>query len=95
MKKNKYTAYSEPGAIIDFHRLGVLTEADVVQSLDAFLTKYSGRLLIITGKGLHSMNGPKVKAWVVKLLKNHPRVDRFRDARRDRGGEGAIEVWTI
>ncbi len=93
---NKYEHLAGPEACLDFHDLGVLLPVNIEARLEAFLQKASRqgkrKLLVITGRGLHSRNGPVVKPTVEKLLGRNPLVHRYKEARRDRGGEGAYEV---
>ena len=93
---NKYAHLSGPQAELDFHNQGTLTPNQIEQQLNSFLEesqqKGLKKLLIITGKGLHSENGAVVRPIIQNLLSNHPLVKTALTARRDRGGEGAIEV---
>jgi DNA-nicking Smr family endonuclease len=96
-KKNKYDNLSKPQAEFDFHGLGVLTPNDIKDLADEFLSKAKSRnlskVLFITGKGIHSKKGaPVVKPTLKKYLETLPFVSRVYEARRDRGGEGALEV---
>jgi DNA-nicking Smr family endonuclease len=96
-KNNKYDNLSRPQAEFDFHDLGVLMPKDIQKLADQFLDKCKSRglskVLFITGKGLHSKNGaPVVKPTLKKYLSTLNFVDRVYEARRDRGGEGALEV---
>jgi DNA-nicking Smr family endonuclease len=96
-KVNKYADMNAPQAEIDFHGMGVLYPEDIEKKCDEFITKSQKkglkRVLVITGKGLHSSEGgPVVKPTVVQFLKRDGRVFRFTEARRDRGGSGAFEV---
>ena len=50
------------------------------------------RVLIITGKGLHSKEGPVIGPLLKWYLHKIPAVMSVETARRDRGGEGALEV---
>ena len=88
---------SAPKAKLDFHNLGPLQETEIVNKISDFIleceSKQIDRLLIITGKGSHSKNGQSVvKPLVERTLRKCKEVDFFGNARRDRGGDGAIEV---
>lgn len=96
-KVNKYENAGAPEAEIDFHGKGILYPEDIELLCDDFIEKSAKKglkkVLIITGKGLHSSEGgPVVKPTVVQFLKRDGRVFRFTEARRDRGGSGAFEV---
>lgn len=96
-KHNKYAGMTEPQATLDFHGYGVLNAADVKQMLDDFLEESASkglkRLLVVTGKGLHSAGGEaKVKQWAQAHLRHHALVKQCRQSRRDRGGSGALEL---
>jgi DNA-nicking Smr family endonuclease len=96
MKNNKYAHLSEPQAKLDFHGLGTLTPHEIYQMLEGFLEESANngleRVLVITGKGLHSKNGAIVKPTVQNCLAESPYVQSVTQARRDRGGSGAFEV---
>jgi len=96
-RKEKYEQMSAPKAQLDFHDFGPMQEAEIVNKVRDFISECASgqidRLLIITGKGYHSKNGQSVvKPLVERTLRKCEEVDFFADARRDRGGEGAIEV---
>ena len=96
-KINKYEDAGSPEAQIDFHGHGVLYPEDIEKMcsefLDKSIKKKMKKILVITGKGLHSSEGgPVVKPVIVSFLKRDGRVFRFTEARRDRGGSGAFEV---
>lgn len=96
-KVNKYADKTEPQAILDYHDYGILTESEIIKILNDFILnsqkKFMNKLLIITGKGLHSQdNVPIIKPLVQKQLQSHPDVKSFSPARIDRGGTGAFEV---
>lgn len=55
---------------------------------DCWRTKVR-RALIIHGKGKHSPKGAVLKPMVQELLKNHPLVAVFGEARKNEGGPGA------
>ena len=94
---NKYAHLADPQAELDFHGQGILTPAQIRTMLDDFIAKSRSaghsKLLIITGKGMHSRGGQAVVRPTVQAhLATHPAVTSFTKARRDRGGEGAFEV---
>ncbi len=96
-KVNKYDNLSQPEAVFDFHDRGVLLESDMKKLTDEFLEECIDRglkkILIITGKGLHSRKGmPIIKPFLRKYLMSLPFVVRVYEGRRDRGGSGTLEV---
>jgi DNA-nicking Smr family endonuclease len=96
-KVNKYDNLSKPQAEFDFHNRGSLTPNEIKKLADEFLEECRNRrltkVLFITGKGLHSKNGmPIIKPFLNKYLKSLPFVFRVYEGRRDRGGEGTLEV---
>ena len=99
-KNNKYAHLSEPESKLDFHTLGILLQEEVKKIADEYIQKSKQnnikRLLFITGKGLHSKDGEaKIKPWLCSYLQKHTDVKKVAEARRDRGGEGALEVTLI
>lgn len=80
-------------AELDLHMLTrVQAEPELYEFLDRshFLGFYKVR--IITGKGLNSENRQSVlKPFVQEILKKEKL--RFRDAKINEGGAGAIDVW--
>jgi DNA-nicking Smr family endonuclease len=96
-KMNKYDNLSKAQEEFDFHGRGVLTPNDMKKLADEFLDECRRRklnkVLFITGKGLHSRNGmPVIKPFIKKYLQGLPYVSRVYEGRRDRGGEGTLEV---
>lgn len=93
---NKYAHLAEPKATLDFHNHGVLTEYEICSLAQQFvenaLSKGFTKILIITGKGLHSKEGPVIEPLLREFLPTIPGVRSVLTARRDRGGEGALEV---
>lgn len=72
-KKNKYAQFVEPRIEWDFHDLGNNITAQTIMSrtLRAITdAKHQGlvTIRIITGKGIHSKNGPIIKPIVLKYL---------------------------
>jgi len=97
---NKYKHLTAPQAQLDFHDKGHLTEKDIIQITNDFIktSVQNGfdRVLIITGKGIHSRNGQAiVKPLVQKYLERHANVASVFKGRRDRGGSGALEIKLI
>ncbi|PIQ79573.1 hypothetical protein COV81_01765 [Candidatus Peregrinibacteria bacterium CG11_big_fil_rev_8_21_14_0_20_41_10] len=97
---NKYQNLSEPQAELDFHQFEILTKDEIIEITDQFIKKSHkhkfNKILIITGKGLHSRNGTAViKPIINDYLNSHPLVKRFATARIDRGAEGAFEITLI
>jgi len=97
---NKYAHLSEPQAELDFHGRGILIESEIIQILNTFIDQSSEkglkRILVITGKGLHSENKQAViKPLALSHLNSHPKIKQAFLARRDRGGSGAIEATLI
>ncbi|MFT7184383.1 MAG: DNA-nicking Smr family endonuclease [Oceanicoccus sp.] len=96
-KKNKYNNLSKPEESFDFHNRGTLRQDQVKALTDEFLEECEdrelGKVLFITGKGLHSKKGmPIIKPFLKKYLSSHPKVLRVYEGRRDRGGSGTLEV---
>ena len=96
-QSNKYAVLAEPQRSIDFHKAGILTNAEITALTKRFLERSSQagltKILIITGKGLHSQKGEAViKPLVEKILQKNKFVKNFSWARRDRGGSGAFEI---
>jgi len=96
-RENKYAEMSQPQAEFDFHDIGVLSDTQIVNMTRNFIAdsveKGLKQVLIITGKGTHSRDGVSfVKPIVERTLRKHEGVLSFGNGRRDRGGEGAIEV---
>lgn len=96
-KANKYDNLSKPEAEFDFHDLGVLTREKMKELVDEFIDECLDRglqkVLIITGKGLHSKHGmPVIKPFIRKYLLEKPFVLRVYEGRYDRGGSGTLEV---
>lgn len=91
---NKYAALSSPQAQIDLH---AHTKAEAVKACREFIQNAvrngMQRVLIITGKGLHSSdNKAVIKPAIQATLRAMSEVQNVADARRDRGGGGALEV---
>lgn len=92
-KKNNFVFSEKVCAEIDLH---TLTKDHAEEALYDFLNEsYSlgfPKVRVITGKGLNSENKKSVlKPFIEEILKKE-RL-KFRDAKIDEGGSGAIEVW--
>lgn len=96
---NKYAHLSAPQAIFDFHGKGILGKEEIRVLAAAFIRKSfqqgMKKVLIITGKGMHSKGGPVVGPLLMEYLPTLPEVHSMVLARRDRGGEGALEVRLV
>lgn len=91
-KEKKIVNYFEfiPEEEFDYHVLGELTTYDIERYLnefleDCYISKMS-RVLIITGKG------HVVRPMVLRLLKSHQFVEKFKDAGYFNGQSGAVEI---
>jgi DNA-nicking Smr family endonuclease len=93
---NKYAHMNLPQAELDYHDRGQMTEHEIKSIAKDFVEECSERgmkkILIITGKGLHSAQGPVIRPMIRAYLKKLPQVVSVETARRDRGGDGALEV---
>ena len=93
---NKYKHLRLPQAEFDFHGLGILTHAQILDLADDFVQECveQGYTLvsIITGIGIHSKNGPVVKPVIEDFLKNHPDVESFSEGKFTQGGQGLFLV---
>lgn len=87
---NKYLQPVE--AEIDLHQLTrEETKSALVDFLEEAKEKKYRRVRIITGKGLHSVDGKGVlKEYVASILEREGL--KYRDAKLYEGGEGAIEA---
>ena len=82
-------------AELDLH---MLTRAQAENELYEFLEKSHSlgfyKVRIITGKGLNSENRQSVlKPFVQEILKKEKL--KFKDAKINEGGAGAIDVWLL
>jgi DNA-nicking Smr family endonuclease len=88
---------SLPEAILDLHDFGPIRDFEVEEIVNRFIedSYHDGlkKVLIVTGKGLNSKSGPKLRPQVQKLLKQNKSIRTFHLASSARGGEGAIEVY--
>lgn len=99
-QSNKYAVLAGPQRQIDFHKAGILTKEEIIALTKRFLERSSQegltKILIITGKGLHSEDGRAViKPIVEKILSKNKYVKTFSWAPRNRGGEGAFEIQIL
>jgi DNA-nicking Smr family endonuclease len=82
-----------PGARLDLHGKTVV-EAEL--ALGIFLEDAARRgiekVLVITGKGNHSVDGPVLGKAMRKFLERSPRAGRFGQATKADGGSGALWV---
>ncbi|MCT4592201.1 MAG: Smr/MutS family protein [Candidatus Gracilibacteria bacterium] len=95
MKKQKINKYAQDiQAELDLHGM-IRSEAN--RSIDDFLDdsveKGFKKVLIITGKGLHSKDGEVLRSLCVRILKD--RGISFKNAKYNQGGQGAIEIDLI
>jgi len=96
-QSNKYARQAEPQITLDFHKAGILTKQEITALTNRFLERCKAagltKVLIITGKGLHSQGGQAViKPHVEKILRKSEFVKNFSWAPLQRGGDGAFEV---
>jgi len=93
---NKYAHMSGPQAELDFHDGGIPSRQEVCDRAADFVRasaeKGMKKILIITGKGLHSEKGPIIRPLLQEFLPRLPQVRSVSYARRDRGGDGALEI---
>lgn len=83
---NKYLR--TPERIIDLHRHTV-REAEAV--LSELCRENDIHVRIITGKGVHSSNGPVLREFVKDFLQR--KNVRFTQSKLQDGGEGALEAF--
>ena len=62
--KNKYAKLAQPQRILDFHKAGIVRREEIIALTKRFLERSAQegltKIMIITGKGLHSQNGQAV-----------------------------------
>lgn len=78
---------------LDLHHMNLETAQAVL--LDFIAGTQRGKLecvRIIHGKGLRSVNGPRLKIMTRQLLREHPQVLAFTTCKPANGGSGAVEV---
>jgi len=95
-KHDKYASLHDPQAEFDFHGKGKLSTDDICRMTQTFIEHSDQRglkrLLVITGKGLNSEDGPVIRPLLTWYLHKLPQVQSVQTARNDRGGEGALEI---
>lgn len=80
----------KPDQVLDLHQLTVAKAMTQIHwTIQRMLLAKERTLLIITGKGLHSENGPVLRTEVVHWLSHSPLVKSFRPAPSKLGGSGA------
>ena len=84
---NKYER--TPDYIIDLH--GYTMEEARVAVDELFDSNDYSHVRIITGKGIHSENGPVIKDFIKSYLKRNNIY--FIQSKIEDGGEGSIEVF--
>jgi len=84
---NKYQR--NPDYIIDLH--GYTTEEVRVAIDELFNSDAYSHVRIITGKGIHSENGPIIKDFIRSYLER--KNIHFTQSKIQDGGEGAFEVF--
>ena len=93
---NKYTHLSIAEDEFDFHNKGILTELDIRDMAHDFLWQAYQRHLykvrIITGKGLHSSEGPVIKPILQQYIPTLPFVKQVITAKYNEGGSGALDI---
>lgn len=93
---NKYAHLSDPQATLDFHGKGILSPENICEMAKDFVEssfqKGHRKILVITGKGIHSRESPVIAPLLQEFLPRLPQVKSVMKARRDRGGEGALEI---
>lgn len=89
-KINKYAIH--PGAELDLHGLTLLEAEEEVSAFVAeSRNKGLARVRIITGRGIHSLDGRAVLKLGIETFLKHKGY-KFREAKINEGGEGALEV---
>jgi DNA-nicking Smr family endonuclease len=94
--ENKYQHLAEPQAEFDFHGRIWESQRVIKEAVDRFIVecrdKEFKKILIVTGKGIHSQNGPVVKPVVLGYLGAREDVKSVVDAPVNFGGSGALMV---
>ncbi len=91
-KKQKYNKYEQPiEAVLDLHGF---TQREAEDAVISFLQKMKAKrfhkVLIITGKGLHSADKAVLRDFVERFL--HQQGFSFQKAKYNEGGDGALEI---
>ena len=93
---NKYKNLNLPQAEFDFHDRGPLTQQDILQLADDFISDSLENnfsiISFIVGQGIHSASGPVIKPLLADFLKNHPAVRSFSEGKFTQGGQGVFIV---
>lgn len=94
---NKYASLARPQLTLDFHKAGILTRQEITALTQRFLERCRDKgltkVMIITGKGLHSQDGQAViKPLVEAILRRSEHVKTCSWAPINRGGDGAFEI---
>ncbi len=84
---NKYLQI--PSEIVDLHGYTVREAEELLENL--FKNKNNFHVRIITGKGVHSTNGPVLRDFVKKYLEKNN--IRFNQSKIQDGGEGSTEAF--
>ncbi len=84
---NKYIQV--PDKVVDLHGYTVREAENILQKL--FKDKNNFHVRIITGKGVHSANGPVLRDFVKAYL-NRNNI-RFSQSKIQDGGEGSLEAF--
>ena len=93
---NKYESLAKPQATLDYHGRVWRSESEIKGALDRFILECRSKgflkVLVVTGKGLHSENGAVVKPIVLGYLKSRDDIKSVVDAPENQGGAGALMV---
>ena len=96
---NRYAHLATAERELDFHEFGVISGAEVKAKTLNFVQKAKSdglhKIRIITGKGLHSKNGPVVKPQVKRTLTAELQarnIKSFYDEKHNAGGDGALLI---
>lgn len=84
---NKYLRI--PNKVVDLHGCTVREAENILD--DLFLDKKNFHARVITGKGVHSANGPVLRDFVKGYLDR--RNIRFNQSKIADGGEGSLEAF--
>jgi len=81
------------GDQLDLHHM--TTETGHIALLEFIAGAQNAKLQcvrIIHGKGLRSVNGPRLKLMAWQVLRDHPQVLAFSTCKPSDGGSGAVDV---
>lgn len=87
LKKGRFRV----GDQLDLHHMNTATGAEVLLKFIAD-SQNLRCVRIIHGKGLHSAQGPRLKAMTRQLLRDHQQVLAFTACKPGDGGDGATDV---